>query len=131
MRLNPDCIRDLLLYLEENLSISPDLEFLHIDVRQIGKSLNYPLNEIANTVLSLDDAGFIVADTFPVGDGRIGISISRITYSGYEFLELIRPENVWEKVKTTGKRIGSFSFGVIKQIATSALASFVSAQLNP
>ncbi len=131
MKLNPDCIRDVLLYLEENLSISPELEFLHMDIHQLGKDLNYPLNEIANTVLSLNDAGFIVSDTFSAGDGCVMIMISRITYSGYEFIELVRPESVWKKVKSTGKHIGSFSFSVITQIATNVLSSLVNGQLNP
>lgn len=130
MKLNPDCIRDILFYLEEHLSISPELEFLYIDVHELGENLNYPLNEIANTVLVLDDAGFIESTTYSVGDGCIDISISRITYSGYDFIELIRPENVWGKVKSTGKRLGSFSFDVITQIATSVLSSLVNGQLN-
>ena len=121
MKLNPDCIRDILFYLEEHLSISPELEFLYIDVHELGENLNYPLN---------DDAGFIESTTYSVGDGCIDISISRITYSGYDFIELIRPENVWGKVKSTGKRLGSFSFDVITQIATSVLSSLVNGQLN-
>ena len=68
MKFNPDCMRDILLYLEENLTLSPDLEIQFISVQDLSKNLPYPIQEIANMVLVLDDAEFIDASRFDAGN---------------------------------------------------------------
>ena len=59
MTLNPDCVRDTLFFLEDHLSINSELEFSTIDIYELDKSLDYPIGELSNTLLVLDDAGFI------------------------------------------------------------------------
>ena len=59
MTLNPDCVRDTLFFLEDRLSINSELEFSTIDIYELDKSLDYPIGELSNTLLVLDDAGFI------------------------------------------------------------------------
>ncbi len=97
MKFNPDCMRDILLYLEENLTLSPDLEIQFISVQDLSKNLPYPIQEIANMVLVLDDAEFIDASRFDAGNQICELLVLRITYSGYQLIESIRPQPVWEK----------------------------------
>lgn len=64
-------------------------------------------------------------------DDRIAdLDVYRITYDGYQFIETIRPEPVWEKVKSTGKHIGSFSIDVITRVATTVLTSMINGYLT-
>ena len=130
MKLNPECIRDIMFYLEENLTMNSDLEINEISVLDLPEKLNYSIEEIANTLLVLDDANFIVCYRNNGDDAIVALDIYRITYTGYQFLESIRPDSVWKKVQTISGNIGSFSLNVISQIATSVLTQMINGQLN-
>lgn len=130
MKLNIDCIRDILFYLEENLQLTPDLELEEISLFDLPQHLNYSIQELANTLLVLQEAGFIEAFV-DYGDNQITLlDIYRITYDGYQFIESIRPETVWNKVKSVGKNVGSFSISTITQIATGVITSLITNQLS-
>lgn len=130
MKLNPECIRDIMFYLEENLTMNSDLEINEISVFDLPEKLNYSIEEIADTLLVLDDANFIVCYRNNGDDAIVALDIYRITYTGYQFLESIRPDSVWKKVQTISGNIGSFSLNVISQIATSVLTQMINGQLN-
>ncbi len=130
MKLNPECIRDIMFYLEENLTMNSDLEINEISIFDLPEKLNYSIEEIANTLLVLDDANFIVCYRNNGDDAIVALDIYRITYTGYQFLESIRPDSVWKKVQTISGNIGSFSLNVISQIATSVLTQMINGQLN-
>lgn len=132
MKMNFDCIRDTLLYLEENLVLSDDLEFSTITLEQIHSSedIKFPLPEIAHSLILLDEAGYIDAYV-QYSDNRISyLEITRITYDGYQFLETIRPQTVWQKTKEVCKSIGSYSVNTIGTIATNILTQVISTSLN-
>ena len=59
MKLNPDCMRDILFYLEEHLSISEELEFEEISMYALAQHLDYPIQELANTLVILTEAGIL------------------------------------------------------------------------
>lgn len=130
MKLNPNCIRDTLFYLEEHLTISDELEFQEIGIYSIQQDLHYPIQELANTLIILHEAGFIEIVTNYSNDCISLLYVYRITYSGYQFIESIRPEPVWKKVLAAGKYIGSFSINVISQIAASTLVSMANSYLT-
>lgn len=130
MKLNPECIRTVMLYLEENLTMNSDLEVNEISVFDLPQKIKFSIEEIANTLLALDDAGFIVC-YWDNGDGAItALDVYRITYAGYQFLESVRSDTVWKKVKKVSNNVGSFSLNVISQIAASVLTQMVNGQLN-
>ncbi len=130
MKYNLDCVRDILFLLENAQTLSPELEICEVHLEEIASQLDdYKLNEIANTLIILDEAGFIIANTFYADNCINTILVSRITYDGYQFLESIRPETVWHKVKSIGDKIGSFSMDAVSQIAVSVITSLINAQL--
>lgn len=131
MKLNPDCIRAVLFYLEENLSISSDLEINEISIFDLDRNLEYSINELANTLLVLDDAGFIVTARDDGGNCINELDVYRITYDGYQFIETIRPEPAWKKVKSVCGKIGSFSANVIIQVASNVLTELIREQMSP
>ena len=130
MKLNPDCMRDILFYLEEYLSISEELEFEEISMYDLAQHLDYPIQEIDNTLVILDETGYIISVRNDNDDRIADLDVYRITYDGYQFIETIRPEPVWEKVKSTGKHIGSFSIDVITRVATTVLTSMINGYLT-
>lgn len=130
MKLNPECIRAVMLYLEENLTMNSDLEINEISVFDLPGKINFSIEEIANTLLVLDDAGFIVCYRNDGDDAIAALDVYRITYAGYQFLENVRSDTVWKKVKKVSGNVGSFSLNVISQIAASILTQMINGQLN-
>ena len=130
MKLNPDCVRDILFYLEEHLSISEDLEIEEIDIYELKRQLKYPIQELANTILVLGEAEFIEIVANSSDDCISSLNIYRITCSGYQFIESIRPESVWKKDKSINGNIGSFSINTITQIATGVITAMITNQLS-
>lgn len=125
MKFNPDCMRDILFYLEENLTFSSDLESEPICVNELDKNLSYTIQEITNMLLIMNDAGFISVSKFGSNNRISELNVNRITYNGYQLIESIRPKPVWEKVLTIGQKVGSFSINVISQISSEVLTSMI------
>ena len=123
MKFNPDCMRDILFYLEENLAFSDDLEPKYVSIQGLSENLPYTIQEIANMILIMDDAGFISASKFVSNNKIQELIVNRITYDGYQIIESIRPQTVWKKVKSVGRNVGSFSISVISQIASGVLTT--------
>ena len=60
MKLNPDCVRDVLLYLEENLEIKNASEFSEITLKQIKESLSqYTEDDVFYSVYNLYKINYI------------------------------------------------------------------------
>lgn len=137
MRLNYDCVRDVLLKLEELLTIEYDedsesFELQFTDIEQLYNSLSedYKIEDVLYTVKNLDEAGFISA-SFNYGDGCItDCIISDITYEGNEFIDQIRPKDIWSKIKSGFVKVGAVSLPIISDVASSLASSFISAKLG-
>ncbi len=125
MKLNPDCLRDILLTMEET-------EFLEsLSQQELYNSLpKYSHDEIDYSVLKLNEAGFVRADIQKYLDGSIDIELLDITYNGHQFLSNIRSNNVWNNVKEVSKKVGSNSIQAITQIATSIITEIIKSQLG-
>lgn len=130
MKFNPDCMRDVLFYLEENLKISSDLKFKSLSIYNLAQDLSYPREEIANMLILLDEGGYIKTSVLYANNAISILDVSRITFSGYQFIESVRPERVWTKVKNVCSDVGSFSMSVISQVSSSILILFATGALN-
>lgn len=125
MKLNPDCIRDVLLQMEE----LPYQE--EMDVIQLHDFLDdYSHDEIDYTVLKLHEAGFIQAHIQKYLSGNIDIILLDITYNGHQFLANIRSNSIWNNVKEVSKKVGSNSLSALSQIATSVITEIIKSQLG-
>lgn len=132
MKYNLDCARDILFLLEDKLTISPDLEFDILSIQEIALDLTkYEIQDIANTLIVLEEAGFIVASSLDANNALSEFAVSRITYDGYQFIENIRSVTVWNQTKSVCLKVGSFSISTISQIAVSIITSLINAQLCP
>lgn len=94
MKLNVDCLRSILLSVEDKSfgkTMSID------DLQELLPS--YSNDDLCYCVLKLHEAGFLNVNLVTMGQSiNPGIkSIGELTITGHEFLENIRPENVWEK----------------------------------
>ena len=118
MQLNQDCIRDLLLYLETNLSYenSISIDELHLN--------NYSANDLIYTADKLNEANYIKCIKSPcLYEDVPSLIVTDITYSGHQFLDTIRDQSVWEDTKTKVSKFASISIPILQEIATSLIKS--------
>ncbi len=137
MRLNPDCVRDILITIEEypepmNLSLNTFSEKLPM----------YTITEICYCCIKLYEANYINLDFNNFSQLSASVlesinnssdlkikSIRDLTFLGHEFLENIKNDNNWNKTKNIATKVGSFSFDVISKIAINIISQLIKQQL--
>lgn len=127
MKLNPDCIRDILLSIEE-LSTHDSL-LTSEQISQTKFLTKYSNDEVLYHLNQLYLAGYIIApknhrlidETFLVND---------LSPIGHEFISDIRKDTNWNKVKKISKEIGSETLQSLKSIAEGVIASAIKASLG-
>lgn len=127
MKLNLDCIRDILLTVEkcrygETLYVSK-LEKLLTD---------YYNEDIRYNCLKLYEAGYINAVCVHVDNSALPYihEIIDISYPGHEFLANIRKEENWTKTKEIGAKIGSFGLHMAGAIAEGVATAYFKRELG-
>lgn len=113
MRLNNDCIRDILLCIEEKTdTINP-----YISREDIVKDLEckYDENTVKYHFRMLSGSKFIDTNNRDVN------SFTCLTWEGHEYLDNIRDEGIWRTVQTKIKPVGSVAVGIIANLAEAAI----------
>ncbi|WP_022795743.1 DUF2513 domain-containing protein [Bavariicoccus seileri] len=118
MKLNVDCVRDLLISCEElPYDSHPTLDyFFGSDVLP-----NYSKEDISYSMEKLVEAGFIEFKVIRSlgGPSFDGIFLN-ISWKGHELLDTIRSETVWNKTKDKiSNTVGSASIQIIGAVASS------------
>ena len=127
MKLNPDCIRDILICLE-----SLEYDSAYTIQSLVSKLPNYSYSELDYHCLQLYEADFIKAITIDSSGGYLAktVKVFDLKYKGHQFLEEISSDNVWNKTKETAKSVGSFSISTLSTIATEVITSLIQKNLG-
>lgn len=126
MRLNHDCIRDCLLYLEDHLELGNE-----INPNELVEHFNkrYSSKEVELSIIQLSDSNLInksyqMVNTIGSPPSPKIFPINQITPSGYEYISAIYDEKNWKKItKKYGKKI---IFTSLPEIVTSAITKYLS-----
>lgn len=122
MKLIADDVRDVLLELEENLTLNGNINIYQYEKYPIFEKIGR--DRYLYTLLQLIDGGILIGNVRQGGNEIVDISIGQITFEGHEFLDNIRPLTTWEKAKNEAKKIGGVSISILAKTAyTTALAS--------
>lgn len=91
----------------------------------------YSRDVIGYHFLILDEAGLIMANVKAAGDDPYYIAVaSRLTWEGNDFLDAVRDESIWKRVRSTiGKITGGASFEVFKTVASSLALDAIKSSL--
>ena len=126
MKLNQDCVRDLLIFIEDNLTYGV---YIYVNEIQIG---NYSRDEILYSADKLLEAGLIDATmkTFMDSGGIPQIRVKSITWNGHQFLDNIRDHKVWENTKGILSKFSSVSIEIISNIAAQVISNMINSQMG-
>ncbi len=121
MKLNPDCIRDILLEVEEVTSL--DCRFsCRADVPETGRLAVYPFETLAYHIKQCDLNGYFAEmDTYDIQN----FEISYLSPKGHAFLSDIRSDTVWKHTKTVAGRIGAWSLDTLSKIAIGVVTELI------
>lgn len=145
MKLNPDCIRDLMLFFEEHTYIKT-----HKDGALFGASYHviyanalcdlppftqYEPGEILYHIIQLAESGYLATDfKFDPLTNFMRGNVPRIYYvtpKGHEFIASIEEKNRWEKTSKVLKTFGTVSLTVIETISKGIAAAAIEEMITP
>jgi len=118
MELNIDCVRDVLLTIEDSpINKCPN-------VNEIIDKLDYNEDTVYYALLKMGEADYIDIETA----NFIGYSLPQIvringlTYKGHTYLESARDKTIWEKAKRTANDKGvPVTLEIIGELASSII----------
>lgn len=118
MRLNPDCVRDTLLSLEKHLLIDEYGDTIQLsfeDIASLPELSEYDSKEIFFVLHQLFGCSILKAGKRYVNDSapRIG----GITEKGYKFIDSVKSQTNWKKIKDTSKTLGIFTLKTLIELA--------------
>lgn len=130
MKLDIDCVRDILLDLESKnyyfLDTDGSLTHWPVFLEDLHEDLpSYDLPQIYYTLKMLDDGGYIEYSDSWANNVNISCSVVSLTYQGHQFLETVRPANVWAKLKIALKAVGSFSLPLVQDVGADILRKLI------
>ena len=126
MKLNPDCIRDILLVVEEIPDITHRWRFDEETIPELFP--NYSFDEVMYHIRQCQLNNFFFQATINItGTSCV---VSDLSPEGHEFLANIRNDSFYNKVKSIGAELGVQSLKDLTQIALSAASLIIKSHFN-
>lgn len=125
MRLNSDCVRDILLTVEEACGFNQPMQYC-ADDNNYDRLKKYSHEEIAYHINQCKLSELII--NVITSDGGAFFMIGDLSPKGHQFLADIREDNIWNKVKTIACKIGSFSLSALMQISSNVISEQIKSQ---
>lgn len=131
MKLDPECIRDLMLFCEEHTYIKAEevgnftcarYHVLYVDSMRLVPPLNkYDAGSLIYHVIQLSESGYLATDFHfdPVENFRHNAlpAIYYVTPKGHEFIASIVVKAQWDKTSKILRSLGSVSLTVIETVS--------------
>lgn len=126
MKLNPDCVRDILLIVES----LPDLQhFYRFDETTCPQLFpQYSLEEVMYHIRQCELNGLLINPSHTMN--YKSYTVSDLSPKGHEFLANIRENNVWADVKSIAGKIGSTSLATLTQVASNVITELIRAHFG-
>ena len=129
MKLDPDLMRDLLLYVEEKAD-RPISALEDIDLP------GYSAESVAYHVVRATEAGFIKAQIAEVPDtddpdvAHVGYIVESLTYRGHELIEAARQPDNWRRIKALAGTVGSKGADALFEAGKAVIAQKIKEHLG-
>lgn len=126
MKLNPDCIRDILFTVEDTTSFS---SYMSVNPEECNyeKLKSYSSEEILYHIKQCELTGFLTKVSWYLNAHCL---IHDLSPSGHKFIADIRSDTNWNKTKEISKKIGSSSLDTLKQISIGVVSELLKNQFT-
>lgn len=138
VKLNPDCIRDILIYVEDNTGYSKNAVFRNVFYEMDDPTeftLEHPsyalIEKYGSDVLYYhidycEKAG-LIEDTINYADA---FEVRDLTPFGHDFLSNIRDDSNWNRVKDISSSVGSKGLDALVQISSNVITTIIQSQFK-
>lgn len=109
MELNPKCIRDVMLSIEELVGLSDNLTIHSVSLDHLCKHellQQYSEKEVFYTLLKLNEGNYVELKYSYMSNKLYQCEIGNLTLQGHEYLETIRSNKVFDYVQDKINEIG-------------------------
>lgn len=110
MRLNHDCVRDVMLFIEEEQELGMALhlsDFLNQKKPAKSRLDKYDAETIKYTLMKLDETNYLNDHCVITQYQLIEFDVTSITWNGHKFLDTIRDPKIWKTTKTVASHLES------------------------
>jgi len=121
MKLIHDCIRDVMLDIEDNLELNDSITLEEIQSR----NPKYSNNDIYYTFKKLQEAGYLDVSFYISGSA----AVENMTYSGHLFLDNIRDNKVWTTTKSILSKFTSTSINIVETVASQVITNLITTSI--
>lgn len=125
MKLNPDCVRDILLEVEAATDFFRSLTY-NVEEEKPKRWKRYEHTEIIYHIRQCDHSGLIMGALYCEGGDYI--EIGDLTPAGHQFLANVRQDTIWNKTKEIAGKVGSKSLDTLIQISSSVITELIKGQ---
>ncbi|MGM0182212.1 hypothetical protein IGK74_001132 [Enterococcus sp. AZ150] len=120
MKLDHECIRDILLFAEELPYNSPAYGETIFKSKRLKRYSEDEIN-YAITKLGLDDAELINGFVKFASNKPYITCISSLSFEGHKYLDNIRDPKVWKETKNIASKVTSVSIDILGTIASNVI----------
>lgn len=125
MKLNHECVRNLMLFVENELTYGTFANINRISLPP------YSSEELVYTADKLLEAKLFNGKKDKYTDSFVPeIHIYSLTWEGHQFLDNIRDNKVWKETKTIAKSFSSVSVGMLSNIAAQVITLIIQKNLS-
>ncbi len=125
MKLNHDCVRAVMLFIEENSTYDYTIDPSKIELK------DFSIEEIIYACDKLSEAGYLNVNKVQfITSDLPTFKIHSITWEGHIFLDNIRDNKVWKTTKGIISKFSSVSLNLIGDIASQVITNLIQKQLE-
>ena len=125
MKLNPDCIRDILISVEE--VTTPNRGFSYSSDSELPAIKKYDRETLYYHFHQADLSGLLFDTSYDMSGNFFCTDLSP---AGHSFLNNVRSDNNWNKTKEIAKGVGTNSLDALKTIATGVISGLINQHLG-
>lgn len=123
MKLNQDCVRDCLIFVEDNAKFGTFLSLADfIDSYHLKK---YDADTIKYTLMKLSETDFLHSTPTINSNQLLMFSTGMLTWNGHKFLDTIRDPKVWSKTKKITQHLESISITLLSEIGSKVITNLI------
>lgn len=128
LKLNQDCVRDVMLFVENKLEFGV---FLHLeDFLKAPTLKKYDADTITYALGKLDETDFLHSDATWNNNNLVYFSTGMLTWNGHKFLDTIRDNRVWATTKKVTSKFSSVSVSIMENIASQVITNLIKNEMT-